>query len=143
QVDHAARRIISDRRAQDPFDVAEYDAFTPAEALVEEGGLRDDGLAGRDRLGDDSVRDRGSHVLDPRGRGSQRRWPRGHIRMLTVLKLQLPLPRLRDFDDQRERLAEERLGLALTADLQQAPKQTVLTAKSLYILALIGHCFSS
>src|SRR5262249_11557019 len=138
QVEDPARRIIADRRAEDRLDVAELDAVEAAEALVEHRRVGDDRLPGGERLRDDPARDDGAHAIELlRGEAMTER-PARRLGIVAV-QLEVPLARVGDLDDQAERLAEERLGLVLATEGEQAAEQVPLTAELDELLAGVGH----
>src|SRR5207245_7868066 len=128
----------ADRRAQHRLDVAEPHALALAEALVEEGRRRDYRPPRGDRLGDDAARDRDAHARELLGGEAVRERP-GRAGEVVAVQLEVALTGLGDFDDQAERLAQERPGLVAAAEIEQAAIEVALAPDPGQLLAAVGH----
>jgi hypothetical protein len=139
QIQHAAREVHADRRADDRLDAAEPDALEAAEALVEQRRIGDDRLPGRDRLRDDAARDRAAHAVDLVGGVAMRRGPTRGARVLVVVQLEVALAGVGDLDDQPEGVAEKRLGLFTLPECQQPAVELTFPPYPGELRAVLSH----
>src|SRR5262245_33943112 len=144
QVQHATRRIVTDGHAEHRIEAGSIHALAGVEARIVEGGPRADGLAGCQRRSDDAAGAGGAHVGYLVGREGVRDRPArlpGHV--VVVLELEIPLPRARDLDDERERLAQERCQFMLLPELEEPEIQIAFVPDDRVGIGVVSRAWQS